>query len=96
VIPENREKAGTVDRLHHPSDGSESLGLLALLSPDVQNLVWTGRVLPVFAAVVPTLKVRKRFLRPRRTEMGLTIGIVLIILGFTQLHRTLSEPRSTR
>jgi len=28
--------------------------------------------------------------------MGLTIGIVLIILGFTQLHRTLSEPRSPR
>jgi len=25
--------------------------------------------------------------------MGLTIGIVLIILGFTQLHRTASGPR---
>ena len=60
--------------------------------------LWSGQVapprylLPAFLLWVT----RKQFLPPRRTDMGLTIGIVLIILGFTQLHRSLSEPRARR
>ena len=55
--------------------------------------IWSGQVAPPWYHRVRFLlwKVRKGFLRPRRTGMGLTIGIVLIILGFTQLHRSLSE-----
>lgn len=56
MIPENREKAGTADRLHHARDGSELLSRMATMSPDVQILVWTGRASPVSAAGVPTLE----------------------------------------
>lgn len=64
----------------------------------VMYKLWSGQVappryqLPAFLLWV----IREKFLRPRRTDMGLTIGIVLILLGFTQLHRTLSEPRPPR